>query len=135
MKKILIPLVVVILLWFLIPPIAEELRKRLLISQRNKEIETIKQSVNNDWLIGMWRGSAVEEGEEMIMKLQLLPKGKSRSWIEFTSNNWNTGWLSGYYEIYDEVIVVTTNDVDVMYSLDRKKRAIYTASKTRLNKQ
>jgi len=145
MKKILIPLVVVIFIWFLIPPIAEEWRKRTFIKERQKEITTMRSSGRtgvitpasneNAWLIGLWEGSAVEEGEEMIIKLQLLSKGKSRQWFGFTSNNWDTGWLSGNYEIYDGVIVVTTNDVDVIYSFDRKKRAIYNASKTRLYKQ
>ena len=144
MKKILIPLVVVILIWFLIPPIAEEWRKRTLIKERQKDITTMRSSDRtgviapssneNSWLIGLWEGSAVAEGEEMIMKLQLLPKGKSRSWIGFV-NGWESGWLLGTYEIYDGVIVVTTNDVDVIYSFDKNKRAIYNSSKTRLYKQ
>ena len=57
------------------------------------------------------------------------------AWFVNSSNDWNSDWLSGTYEIYDGVIVVTTNDVDIIYSFDKKKKAIYTASELRLYKQ
>ena len=128
MKKILIPLVIILMLTGF-----SSRFDNLFYQDKPKDIITI-QFDDHTWLIGLWEGSEVGEGGELVMKLQLLPKGKSRTSIGFV-NGWESGWLLGTYEIYEGVIVVTTNDVDVMYSFDKNKKAVYTASKMRLYKQ
>ena len=128
MKEIFIPLVIIFMLTGFSSKPAD-------FSYQNKPEDSITIQFDEDtWLIGLWEGSEVGEGGEIVIKLQLLPKGKSRTSIGFV-NGWESGWLLGTYEIYDEVIVVTTNDVDVMYSFDKNKKAVYTASKMRLYKQ
>ena len=132
MKKRFIPLIIIFMLTGFSSKPGD-----LLYQNKPEDIITM-QSDEHTWLIGLWEGSeAGVEGGEIVIKLQLLPKGKSRTWFGFvnSSNDWNSDWLSGTYEIYDGVIVVTTNDVDIIYSFDKKKKAIYTASEMRLYKQ
>ncbi len=128
MKKIFIPLVII----FMLTGFSSRFFN-LFYQDKPEDIITI-QSDEHTWLIGLWEGLEVGEGGEIVIKLQLLPKGKSRTSIGFV-NGWESGWLLGTYEIYEEVIVVTTNDVDVMYSFDKNKKAVYTAAKMRLYKQ
>jgi len=140
MKKIFIPLVIILMLTgFSSKPgdLLYQNKPADIITMQSDEL--VYQTFLDTFLIGLWEGLTIDEGEEIAVKLELLPEGKSRIRIKWIEDSLETDWLTGTYEIdwrflyktstdyvqYGEVLVVMTNDVEIIYSFNIEEQTLY----------
>ncbi len=71
-----------------------------------------------DWLIGTWSTS---KNSEVEFRLTINPSNSCRFYM---LNN----WYEGSYQVYDNTLVMTRNNVDVQFRLDKKKNKIFMSS-------